>query len=105
MKQIGLIFLFLMILSFQVSVFSQENKNRKEPVTIEEPATPEMNVYNNKLYITNAPVGKQVEVITIIGNKIREIRITSSDFEYPLNLPRAIYLFKLDGMVRKFVVK
>jgi len=94
-----------MTLSFQVSVFSQDNKNKKEPAAIEEQAMPEMNVYNNKLYITNAPVGRQVEVITIIGNKIREIRITSSDFEYPLNLPRAIYIFKLDGMVKKFIVK
>jgi len=94
-----------MILSYSVSVFSQNNKNRIESAVIEEQTTPEMVVSNNKLYIRNAPVGKRVEVITIIGNKIREIKITSPDFEYDLNLPRAIYIFRLDGIVTKFVIK
>jgi len=94
-----------MALSYQVSVFSQDNKNRKEPVTMDEQVIPDMYVVNNRLYIKNAPVGKRVEVITIIGNKIRDILITSSEFEYDLNLPRAIYIFRMDGMVKKFVIK
>jgi len=94
-----------MVLSYQVSIFSQDNKNRKDPVAIEEQVTPEMYVSNNKLYLKNAPVGKRVEIITIIGNKIREIQITAPENEYELNLPRAIYIFRLDGMVKKFVIK
>jgi len=94
-----------MALSYQASVFSQDNKNRKEPVAMDEQVTPEMNVVNNRLIIHNAPVGKRVEVITIIGNKIRDILITSSEFEYDLNLSRAIYIFRMDGMVKKFVIK
>jgi|GEM_PF-1301666 len=105
MKRIALVFGFLMVLSYQVSVFSQDNKNRKEPVAIEEQAMPEMNVVNNRLYLKNAPVGKHVEVITIIGNKIRDILITGSESEYDLNLPRAIYIFRMDGMVKKFIIK
>jgi len=94
-----------MVLSYQVAVFSQDNKNRKEPVATDEQVMPEMYVVNNRLYIKNAPVGKRVEVITIIGNKIRDILITSSEFEYDLSLPRAIYIFRMDGMVKKFVIK
>jgi len=94
-----------MALSYQASVFSQDNKNRKEPVAMDEQVMPEMYVVNNRLYIKNAPVGKRVEVITIIGNKIRDILITSSEFEYDLNLPRAIYIFRMDGTVKKFVIK
>jgi len=105
MKRIVLIFAFLMILSCGVSVFSQDNKNRKEPVVVEEQAMPEMYVDNNTLYLKNAPVGKRVEIITIIGNKIREIQVTSPEGSYILNLPRAIYIFRLDGMVKKFVIK
>jgi hypothetical protein len=96
---------FLLALSYPVSVFSQENKNRKESVTVEEQAMPEMYVANNRLFIKNAPVGKRVEVITIIGNKIRDILITGTEFEYDLNLPRAFYIFRMDGMVKKFVIK
>jgi len=105
MKRIALVSIFLIILSYQVSVFSQDNKNRKEPVMVEEQVTPEMNIINNRLYVKNAPVGKRVEVITIIGNKIREIQITGSEFDCELNLPRAIYIFRMDGIVKKFVVK
>jgi len=94
-----------MILSCRVSVFSQDNKNRKESAMMEEQVMPEMYVDNNILYLKNAPVGKRVEIITIIGNKIREIQVTSPDGNYILNLPRAIYIFRLDGMVKKFVIK
>ena len=105
MKRIVLIFVFLMVLSCGISVFSQDNKNRKEAAAMEEQVMPEMYVDNNVLYTKNAPVGKRVEIITIIGNKIREIQITTPDGSYTLNLPRAIYIFRLDGMVKKFVIK
>lgn len=105
MKRIALVAVFLMGLSYQVSVFSQDNKNRRELVAAEEQAAPDMYVFNNRLYIKNATVGKRAEIITIIGNKIREIQITSSEFECDLNLPRAIYIFRMDGMVKKFVIK
>lgn len=105
MKRIALTIMFLVALSYQVTVFSQDNKNRKELVAMDEQVMPEMNVVNNRLFLKNAPVGKKVEIITIIGNKIKEITITSSDSEYDLNLPRAIYIFRMDGMVKKFVIK
>ena len=105
MKKSALIVMFLVVLSYQASVFSQDSKNRREPFAIEEKVTPEMYVFNNRLYVKNAPVGKRVEIITIIGNKIREFQITSADSDYELNLPRAIYIFRMDGMVKKFVIK
>ena len=94
-----------MVLSYQGSVFSQENKNRKEPFAMEKEVAPDMHVFNNRLYVKNAPVGKRVEVITVIGNKIREYQITSSEAEFELNLPRGIYIFRLEGVNKKFVIK
>jgi hypothetical protein len=64
-----------------------------------------MYVTNNKLYLKNAPVGKRVEVYTIIGNKVRDLKIIDSESEYELNLPRAIYIFKMDGVVKKIIIK
>jgi len=72
---------------------------------IEEQVTPEMSIFNNKLYLKNAPVGKNVVIFSIIGNKIKEIRITSPDFEQELNLRRGIYIFKVDDTVKKGVIK
>ena len=105
MKRIALVVVFLMGLSYQVSVFSQDNKNRKEQGAIEEKITPEMSFFNNKLTVKYATVGSRAEIFTIIGNKIREILITASDFDYELNLPRGIYICKMDGMVKKFIIK
>jgi len=105
MKQIVLVIVFLMVLSYPASVFSQDNKNGKESAMMEEQVTPEMYVANNRLYLKYAPVGKQVEIITIIGNKIREIKITTPESNYELNLSRGIYIFRMDGMVKKFVIK
>lgn len=104
MRRISWIIVFLMILSFQTTVFAQD-KNRKDSVLIAEIILPEMNVVNNRLYLKNAPVGKKVEVITIIGNKIREFQIKSPNEEFELTLPRAIYIFKMNGIVKKFIVK
>jgi hypothetical protein len=67
--------------------------------------TPEMFVANNILHVRNAPEGAKLQIITIVGNKVREIEIPSTEVAYELNLPKAIYIFKLEGMVRKFVIK
>jgi hypothetical protein len=106
MKRIALVIVFLMGLSYQVSVFSQDNKSRKEPIAIEESVTPEMYISpDNKLILKNAPVGKQVQIFTIIGNKIRDIKIKNPDEEHVLNLPRGVYIFKMDGIVKRRIIR
>jgi hypothetical protein len=102
MKKFFFLIVFLLI-SLQVSLFSQE---RKEKVAVSENIVfPELHVINNILYIKNAPLGSRLEVITIVGNKVLVIEIKSRNLTYELNLPKAIYIFKLEGVVRKFVIK
>ena len=105
MKRIALVSVFLIVLLYPTSVFSQDYKNRRDSVVIEEQAKPEMHVVNGTFYMRNAPIGKRVEIFTIIGNKIREIYIVSPEFDCELNLPRAIYLLRLDEIVNKVVIK
>ena len=105
MKRIALLFLFFTVLLYQTSVFSQDSKNSKSPVAMEEQVTPEMNIANNKLRLRNAPLGSQVKIFSIIGIMVKEIKITSSEFELELNLPRGVYLFRMDTMVKKGVIK
>jgi hypothetical protein len=86
------------------SASSQDGyKRRNEPAN--EIAVPEMSVSDNKLTLKNAPVGKHIVIYTIIGNKVRQIEIKSPDEEHELKLPRAIYIIKLEGIVRKFVIR
>jgi hypothetical protein len=104
MEKITFILAFFSLLSYGSPCFSQ-SKPDKRAIIVTEIATPEMNVVNNKLYVKNAPLGKRVEVFTVIGNKVRQIEMKSVVGEYELNLPKAIYIFKLDGVVKKFVIK
>jgi hypothetical protein len=103
MKRIFLLIVLMFFASFQVFLFSQDKKE-KTPVT-EEIVTPELSVVNNVLYIKNAPIGSRLEIITIVGNKVLEIKIKTNNSNHELNLPRAIYIFKLEDVVRKFVIR
>ncbi|MCC8145546.1 MAG: hypothetical protein LIO93_03715, partial [Bacteroidales bacterium] len=84
-------------------LFSQEKK--VEVSVVEEEPRPELTVVDNILKVKNAPVGSKLEILTIVGSKVKEIEIKATDDSYELNLPRAIYIFKLEGTVRKFVIR
>lgn len=90
-----------------LSLCAQQVKKEKGTAAAESP-TIEMYVVNHVLHIKNAPAGAKLQIITIVGNKVCEINVQSPDASYELyelNLPRAIYIFKLEGLVRKFVIK
>jgi len=105
MKPILFIALFFFTCCFGPVVFAQQSK--KQPAEVEEVVVPDWYVANNRLKWTNVPVGGRIEIFTILGNKVKQIEIKSSDGECDLNLPRAIYISKLDvnGKVRKFVIR
>ena len=107
MKPILCIVLFFFTCCFGSVAFAQQSK--KQPTVTEEVAVPEADFYvaNNRLIVRNVPVGSQIEIYTILGNKVKQIEIKSPDGEFDLNLPRAIYIFRLNvnGAVRKFVIR
>lgn len=105
MKPIVFTIIFFFSYCFGAVTFAQDKQNKKQATVAEELVVPEMVLVNNKLTVKNAPVGRQVEIFTILGNKVRQIEIKTPSGDYELNLPRAIYIFKLDGVVKKFVVR
>ena len=104
-------FFIFALFSTSFSVYplcAQEKQEGKTPITeevTEDAKLLEMRVLDNVLYVKNAPVGSKIEIITILGSKVREIKLKSSDGDYELDLPKSIYIFKLNGMVRKFVIR
>ena len=104
MKKLLLLLLGICCSSLSLSLYAQDAKKEKGILTEETP-TPTMSVSNNTLHVTDAPIGAKIQIITIVGNKVREITVQEHDAYYVLNLPKAIYIFKLEGMVRKFVIK
>lgn len=96
--------LFLILLTAQGSLFAQNKGSAVVPAV--EVDGPELSLTDkNVLIIKNATVGSKLEIITIVGNKVRQIEMKTADGAYELNLPKTLYIFKLEGVVRKFVIK
>ena len=103
MKRFIFIIAFSLVVSTQSFLFSQEKKD--QVVVIEETPTPELSVADNILSVKNARIGSRLEIISIVGNKVDNIEMKTTSGNYELRLPKAIYIFKLEGVVRKFVIR
>ncbi len=94
--------IFTICFSLYLTVYSQDIKN-KVPVETNPPIIELAD--SNTLRVRNAPIGKKLEIYSIVGTKMKEIEMKSTSGEYPLDLPKSIYIVKLGGTVQKFVVK
>lgn len=105
MKKFFFIVSFLAVSLMYIPLYSQDKKETVPASVVEEDQLPELSIVDNVLYVKNAPVGAKIEIITIVGSKVKEIKVRYKNDTYELNLPRAIYIFKLEGVVRKFVIR
>ncbi|MDR3061021.1 MAG: hypothetical protein LBU57_02770 [Dysgonamonadaceae bacterium] len=104
----GLLFIVVVVLfSLQPVVYAYAQQDAKQKVVVDTDSTAvDISLMDsNRLKVKNAPIGKKLEVYSIVGNKVKEFEIKSSYGEYLLNLPRSVYIIKLDGIVRKYVIK
>ncbi|MDR1369313.1 MAG: hypothetical protein LBJ72_04170 [Dysgonamonadaceae bacterium] len=105
MKKNLLFTIIALFLSLQAAVFAQQEAKVKVVVVVDKNVIDITLIDSNRLSVKNAPIGKKLEVYSIVGNKVKEFDIKTSDGEYELNLPRSVYIVKLDGTVRKYVIK
>ena len=105
MKKNLLSLLFLLVcMCFQVAVLAQQDTKRK-PVGNDAERVVEMQVFGNKITIDNAPIGKKIEIFSIVGLKVTEIEIKTSFGEYTLNVPKGYYILRLNDTVRKVAIR
>jgi maltose-binding protein MalE len=57
------------------------------------------------LQLQNATVGEKMEVLSIVGVRIVEKKIESSNQSFTLELPKGYYIVKIGTAVRKISVK
>jgi len=57
------------------------------------------------LQLQNAVVGEKMEVLSIVGVRIVEKKIESSNQSFTLELPKGYYIVKIGTAVRKISVK
>ncbi len=105
MKKSLLFIAITIFFSLQSVVFAQQDVKQKSVVVVDSNAVDIILIDSNRLQVKNAPIGKKLQVYSIVGNKVKEIEMKTADGEYTLNLPRSVYIVKLDGTVRKYVIK
>src|SRR5665647_2327905 len=57
------------------------------------------------LQLQNATIGEKMEVLSIVGVRIVEKKIESSNQSFTLELPKGYYIVKIGTAVRKISVK
>jgi hypothetical protein len=64
-----------------------------------------VSMVGNKLSTENAPIGKKIEIFSIIGLRVVEIEIKTHSAEYLLNVPKGYYILKISDTVRKVAIR
>jgi len=57
------------------------------------------------LQLQNATVGEKIEILSIVGVRVFDKKIESSNQEYVLELSKGYYIVKIGTIVRKISVK
>ena len=107
MKKSWLSLLFLLAcICFPVAVLAQsDTKMRSVTVSNDTDRPAEMNVVGNKIFTDNAPVGKKIEIFSVVGLKVAEIEIKGTSGEYLLSVPKGYYILKMSDIVRKVAIR
>lgn len=71
----------------------------------EKPPVIEVSVTDNRIKVTNAPVGSKLEIYSVVGIKVIELDIKNSSGEYPVNIAKGYYIVRIGETVRKIAIR
>lgn len=104
MKKSLLSLLFLLAcMCFQTVVFAQQDA--KKPVSNDSDQGVEITMVGNRIFVENAPVGKRIEVFSVVGLKVANIEIKTPSGEHLLNVPKGYYILRIGDTVRKVAIR
>ncbi len=101
MKKIVALFVLTLILLAPLA--AQKVEKAVAAVTTE--TTLSVILTGKTLQLQNATVGEKMEVLSIVGVRIVEKKIESSNPSFALELPKGYYIVKIGTAVRKISVK
>jgi hypothetical protein len=97
-------FTFLLLLFVLLApLTAQKSEKASAPASQETSASIFMK--GNTLQLQNATVGEKIEILSIVGVRVFEKKIESSNQEFQLELSRGYYIVKIGTVVRKISVK
>jgi hypothetical protein len=72
--------------------------------TSEKPSV-EVVAIDNRIKVTNAPIGSKLEIYSVVGIKVVEIEMTQSSGEYTVNIAKGYYIIRIGETVRKVAIR
>lgn len=103
-----LVILFVLIFQAGTFVSAQQRKSNTSTSTQkkQEQSEPiDVSAYDNRIVVSNAPIGSTLEIYSVVGIKVKEIEMKQSSGEYAVNLAKGYYIVRLDDTVRKITIK
>lgn len=103
--------LYITMLTLAISAgyptYAQADKSASKVYTIKQsdPDTIEISAYENRIQVTNAPVGSILEIYSVVGIKVKEIVIKQSTAEYPVDIAKGYYIIRIGDTVRKIAIR
>ncbi len=87
-------------------VFAQsDNRKPKVSSNTENPKSIEITAYENRIRVTNAPIDSILEIYSVVGIKVKEIKIKQSTAEYVVNIAKGYYIIRIGDTVRKVALR
>ncbi len=65
----------------------------------------EINTYDNKIVVRNAPINSRLEIYSLVGIRVKEIDMKQSDGEYIVNIAKGYYIVRIGETVRKIAIR
>ena len=103
-KRLFSLLFLLAYICFQTAVLAQQDAKSKV-VSSDVDHVIEIYVVGNKITTENAPVGKKIEVFSVVGLKVAEYEIKTPAGEYFLSVPKGYYILRINDTVRKVAIR
>jgi phosphohistidine swiveling domain-containing protein len=106
-----LLFTGLIVLACAGSpALAQEKKAEKDAAVTaieqkEEKPQLEISAYENRITVNNATVGSTLEIYSIVGIKVKEIKIKYPTGEYTVDIAKGYYIVRIGETVQKVAIR
>lgn len=89
---------------------AQERKaDNKGTTTIQQKAEEEpqieISAFENRIVVNNAPLGSTLEIYSVVGIKVKEIKMKYTSGEYPVDIAKGYYIIRIGETVRKIAIR
>ena len=102
-KRIGILLCCLGLFAFRAQ--TQQANTVPSVLTQQVDNSIKVSAVDSRIIVSNAPEKSKMEIYNIVGSKVKEIEMKQPSGEYPVTLPKGYYIVRIEGIVRKIVIR